>query len=209
MRKDFILDALNDLDEDLISEANQCRRTRKHHDKRWIVPVAVAASFCIVVSVLFYRGGFGLPAQNSENIAATGDGDQQISMQENTEGEPENHEEYVQECPSVIVTLENWTENGFTGTVTELVDTDTIPLGSRVAVKTDSNTILSVYDESMLLESMHLDSKMNNFSTIEATKFQIVFRPWNDDGFAEDTESACYIYAIYAEQIIPIEDGAE
>lgn len=204
MRKDFIMDALNDLDEDLISEANQCRRTRKHHDKRWIVPVAVAASFCIVVSVLFYGGGFGLPAQNSENIAATGDGNQQLSMQENTEGEPENHEEYVQEYPSVIVTLENWTENGFIGTVTELVDTDTIPLGSRVVVKTDSNTILSVYSDDTVV-----DKKLSDFSTIQATKLQIVFRTWNDDGFAEDTESACYIYAIYAEQIIPIEDGAE
>lgn len=204
MRKDFILDAMNDLDEDLISEANQCRKTRKYHDKRWIVPVAVAASFCIVVSVLFYRGGFGLPAQNSENIAATGDGNQQLSMQENTEGEPENHEEYVQECPSVIVTLENWTENGFTGTVTELVDTDTIPLGSKVAVKTDSNTILSLYSDDAVA-----DKKLSDFSTIQATKLQIVFRPWNGAGFAEDTESACYLYTIYAEQIIPIEDGAE
>lgn len=204
MRKDFILDALNDLDEDLISEANQCRTARKHHDKRWLVPVAVAASFCIVAGVLFYRGGFGLPALNGENIAATGDGDQQISMQENQEGKSEMPEEHVQECPSVIVTLENWTENGFTGTVTELVDTDTIPLGSRVVVKTDSNTILSVYSDDTVV-----DKKLSDFSTIQATKLQIVFRTWNDDGFAEDTESACYIYAIYAEQIIPIEDGAE
>lgn len=204
MRKDYMMDVLNNLDEDLISEANQCRTAQKHHDNRWLIPVAAAASICIAVSVLFYGGGFGLPPHNSENIAATGNGEQEISVQENTEGKPETNEEYVKESPSVIVTLENWTENGFTGIVTELVDTDTIPLGSRVSVKTDSNTVLSVYDESMALDSM-----ISDYSTIDATKFQIVFRPWDSDIIAENTVSACNFYAIYAEQIIPIEDGAE
>lgn len=204
MRNDSIMDALNDLDEDLILEANQCRKLRKHHDKRWIAPVAVAASFCIIVGVLFYGGTFELFSQNNGNTAITGNDDQQVSMQENMEVQPEIQEEPVWECPSVIVTLENWTEDGFTGTVTELVGTDTIPLGSKVAVKTDSNTILSVYSDDTVVYK-----KLSDFSTIQATKLQIVFRPWNNDGFAEDTESACYIYAIYAEQIIPIEAGVE
>lgn len=205
MSKDYIVDLLNDLDEDLILEAAKCRTIQKSHYKKWMFPTAIAASFCIAVSAFFYAGGFELFAQSSENDLAMEDSNLSFSLQENIEEKQDTTEQYVQEVPSVIVKLDSWSSDGFTGTVTGLVDTDALPLGSRVTVKTDSNTdmMLSEYSEGSVIEKSQINANIS-----EAITVRVMFHPWNGDDFAEFQYDTEQIYYIYAEQVILVEDTA-
>ena len=100
----------------------------------------------------------------------------------------------------MIITLENYNTEGFTGTVTGIVDTSAIPLGSRVAVKVDSETEL--LDSSF---SAELDTENKTAEdSCETVSVRVVFSPWKGEDFSPFADDAEKTYYIYAEQILSI-----
>lgn len=206
MSKDHMVDVLNDLDEDLIFEAVKCRTVQRSYQKKWVIPTAVTACFCVVVSVFFYAGGFDLLAQNSENDLAVENSDVYYSLQDNITQETESAEENIQEVPSVIVKVDSWTVDGFTGVVTGLVDTDALPLGSRVAVKTDEATDieLSAFSASSDMEETKTETKFDASITV-----RVMFRSWGEEDFIRNENDDGRVYQIYAEQVSLAEDASQ
>lgn len=140
MIEEKIHDALNLLDDDLIAEVEYLRNRKKRENKKWIAWTAMAACMCIVVgSVGFhfvnYFGSTG--ANESANMGgmleSSDDAESAIEEENKTEHES------MREVPAFGVEIVEWRENGFVGTIVEMIDTDIYPVGTEVYVNMTSN----------------------------------------------------------------------
>lgn len=139
MREDLIHDALNLLDDDLISEVEDLRSRKKSRAKQWVSWAAMAACMCIVVGSIFSgRLSMGI-GQNSEsadmeNMSNSAGGNEEAAESDlPIQAEAEN--ESMREVPSFLVEIVEWKDDGFLGTIEGIVDTDIYPVGTEVYVK--------------------------------------------------------------------------
>ena len=206
MSKDYIMEALHDLDDDLVAETARQRVHTKKDYKKWFFPVAMAASFVLIVSAFSYIGGFELFAQNSENALSVPEDDIYYTVQNTYAYESESIES-AKELPSVIITLDRWTEDGFEGTVSAYVDTDVIPIGSKVSVITDENTSdLTLSDDFTDYESLKIQTDTSNSKQIAMC---VMFRMAESDAFSSLMDNCEGIYYLYADRIWPVETTQE
>lgn len=146
MREDLIHDALNLLDDDLISEVECLRSRKKSRTKQWMSWAAMAACMCIVIgSILSGRLPVGI-GQNSEsadmesmsNSAAGNEesADSELPIQaEGLINDEKAENESMREVPAFLVEIVEWKDDGFLGTIAGIVDTDIYPVGTEVYVK--------------------------------------------------------------------------
>lgn len=202
MSYDYVMDIMNDLDEDLILETAQQRSRSNKHNRKWIFPAAIAASFAFAVSAFLYAGGLDLFAQNNESGFSASENDVYYSMDETYRHESESVES-VQESPSIIITLDHWTDDGFVGTVSEIVDTEVFPIGSKVSVKTDENTsFLTVSDDLADDVALKIQTDTTNSQPITLC---VSFRIAESKDCAVNEYDNENMYYIYAEQVWPTE----
>ena len=124
MTEDKIHDALNLLDDDLIGEVEWLRSRKKKRHLAWIPSVAAVA--CIGIFMIHHFDmsfEFASDTSGEESMIV----DDQISSETDTEG--------LVETPSILVQIQSWETNGFTGTVVGHVDTDIFPIGTEVFVE--------------------------------------------------------------------------
>lgn len=147
MMEDKIHDALNLLDDDLISEVEWLRSRKKKRNLAWIPTVAAVACMGIFMlqhfDMLFE---FASDTSGEESMIV----DDQISSGTDTEG--------IIETPSILVQIQSWETSGFTGIVVGHVDTDVLPIGTEVYVElakcdvNNDNMTHSITQESKPLE---------------------------------------------------------
>lgn len=150
MNIDHIHDALNLLDDDLIETVEKLRNEKTHIIKMnrkntWIRWVSIAACLCLVVVSVYVTNGFGLMSYK---------GASNNSAKEETASETYDNDDMEEiagigqiENPSVLVEIVSWGENGFTGTVTGIVDTEKYPVGTTVTVKFNDDIHIKVSSE--------------------------------------------------------------
>ena len=146
MREDLIHDALNLLDDDLISEVECLRSRKKSRTKQWMSWAAMAACMCIVIgSILNGRLPVGI-GQNSESadmehMSNSAGGNEEAAESElpiQAEGlinEEKAENESMREVPAFLVEIEEWRGEGFFGTIVGIVDTEIYPVGTPVFVE--------------------------------------------------------------------------
>lgn len=169
MNSEQIHDALNYLDEDLILSVEQLRNGSRKIRKQW---AAIAACLCLLITGAFAARGFGLfpisqtpptptnatptnatqatptDAPTTPTGAGVTDGSQGTSQVDETTSPlaPTG----ILECPSILITISAWENSGFLGEVSGFVDTDSIPMGTTVAVHFTSNISTDVLHGNVL-----------------------------------------------------------
>lgn len=177
MNIDNIHDALNLLDDDLIETVDKLRNEKTHilkmnRKNTWIHWVSIAACLCLVVVSVYVTNGFGLMAYKGasndsakeetasetydndgmEEVAGIGQNDMEEDGTDGTSSDSENESDVLSsneliETLSVLVEIVSWGENGFTGTVTGIVDTEKYPVGTTVTVKFNDDIHIKVSTE--------------------------------------------------------------
>lgn len=172
MNIDNIHDALNLLDDDMIEAVDKLRNEKTqiikmHRKNTWIRWVSIAACMCLVlVSVYATNGSWLMSYKGASNDMAKGESASgTIDMENETVndgmqeiagiGEDETEEDGTDVTDemsngsenSVLVEIVSWDENGFTGTVTGIVDTEKYPVGTIVTVKFNDDIHIKVSTE--------------------------------------------------------------
>lgn len=151
MNIDNMHDALNLLDDDLIEGVARLRNEKmqtmqKQRNKMWMSMVSVAACICIVAVSMYATDGFGLMVRKGGVMG----GEQSAGTAFEQEGELTGNEDGTEELkgatesPSVLVEIISWGENGFTGTVTGIVDTEKYPVGTTVSIQFHEDICIEV-----------------------------------------------------------------
>lgn len=173
MNAEQLHDALNYLDADLIQSVERLRSSGKKIRIRWL---AVAACFCLLATGAFAAKKLGLfpidqtppdagltpthatptnatqatptDAPTTPTGAGVTDGSQSTSQVDETTSPlaPTG----ILECPSILITISAWENSGFLGEVSGFVDTDSIPMGTTVAVHFTSNISTDVLHGNVL-----------------------------------------------------------
>lgn len=150
---------------------------KMHRKNTWIRWVSIAACICLVLVSVYVTNGFGLMSykgasndmakeetlsgtstmenesvNDDDSIKEVGGVEQNEAEEDGTDvtdemsGGSENKNELI-ETPSVLVEIVSWGENGFTGTVTGIVDTEKYPVGTTVTVKFNDDIHIKVSTE--------------------------------------------------------------
>ena len=147
-----LFESMSNIDEHFIEEAEN-GTISKTIPLPWVKIGVMAACFGLIVCSFLFR-------QPHEIVQTPSDSETQVPVQES---EPAMETEWksdqadlvsapgqlpVAEVPSVILRIEQMTENGFIGTVTELVDTDILEIGLELNVVYASDTRNEIVMES-------------------------------------------------------------
>lgn len=229
MNQEQLHDALNLLDDDMIETVDDLRHEKPRRGVHWKPLISAAACLCIVLFGVLAASRFGVSffkgekkhggASSSELyqeelVLESGAleesflaGDERSSItpsaaEEETSGA--QLESRGEELPSVLIKIESWQENGFRGTVTEIVDTEILKPGTEVTVCFTQDVKIErrdgdvVYYESRVPDSCDfpLDSVV-----------RIQFRTWDNANNEEPDNNSGYI--LYAECIAMEDTGAE
>lgn len=140
-----ILEALSFVDESYIDEAENGNISSRIQIKK-LLPLA--ACFCLLLSALLL-----LPSHQAAPESVMQAPESAESGMLDTAPAPGSPpvleaEEVpnISEVPSVILTVEEWTENGFTAIVSEYVEAECIPLGTLIHVEILPNICVEVYE---------------------------------------------------------------
>lgn len=128
MNQDKLHDALSLLDDGMI-EAVEKLRSRAPKKRVPIHWMSVAACLCIAAVVLFAAGKFVqllLEMQNEDELISEG--------YDNAAGTESGVIEENGEVPSLLLKITSWSENGFTGTVAGILNTDIYSVGTELIV---------------------------------------------------------------------------
>lgn len=135
-----LLKAVGYVNEKYVQEAET--QTIRKGTNPWMKGAALAACLCIAVLALLH-----LDPISGENSAAqsTAMAEDRVDSAEDRYLAPQatmcsKDEAEEAEVPSVILRVDAWTEAGFTGTVTELVDTDIFDVGMQLQVVLEAET---------------------------------------------------------------------
>lgn len=128
-------DALTELDEELVLAAEK-RRNTGPRQKRWQHLGALAACLCILTATgltVARLNGLSIDRKPTEvTVTPT-----QAVIPTQSPGADSTDKPtggVAAELPAVRVRITDWGEGGFTGTVTGVVDTETLPVGASVKV---------------------------------------------------------------------------
>lgn len=202
MNIDNIHDALGLLDDDMIEAVDKLRnekmQSKKGHSKvPWVRWISVAACLSFIVISVYAIGS------NDSHIAESD------SVQEDASGE-EKSEDYstndniaqgeLVELPSVLVEIESWQEDGFTGTIAGIVDTEIYGVGTKVDVKFNGMIYIGeTIENGMQYKEGIPDSTDFPVGSVVCVQF---YKSETERG-VEDTESDIVI--LYIGQIAPAE----
>ncbi len=131
MNQDKIHDALNLLDDSMIEAVEKLRNNtnRKRLPMYWI---SAAACLCIAVAILFTAGRIVqllFDVQNGETLLEDYDYDALANAETGfTDESSEMH------FHSLLVQITAWQKNGFTGTVTDILNTDIYAVGTELTI---------------------------------------------------------------------------
>lgn len=133
-----LLEGMSYVDERFVDEAENKtipKRTAAH----WLKLASLAACLCLIVLSVrnlhqYINPGSteGLTGENAADQAWPGEGIEAAIQQESAVEAPEDRP--TAEVPSVILRVDEMTELGFTGIVSELVDTDIFEIGMELNV---------------------------------------------------------------------------
>lgn len=197
MKKDFMADVMNELDDDLIQEAAKHRSKPNFTHKNWIRPTVIAATFAIIAGVLIGKFGFPLLAQNNESMVLEKEDSNASSGQEGLQEENVTMDNL--EVPSLLISVRCWSEDGFSGTVTDTVDTKAVPVGSEVFVKTDEETeFINMPDELVRFDMMMLQGDLCKEDQIVLC---VMFHTTDMDNSSVSYSDNEKIHYLYAEQV--------
>ena len=170
MNSEQIHDALNYLDEDLILSVEHLRSGNRTGRKHWL---SIAACLCLLIIGAFAARGFGLfpisqtpptptnatptnatqatptDAPTTPTGAGITDGSQGTSQVDETTF-PLTPTGILVEQPSIWITISAWEDSGFLGEVSGLVDTDSIPVGTAVAVQFTENIGVDILEGNVI-----------------------------------------------------------
>lgn len=143
-----ILEALSFVDESYIDEAENGKISSRIQIKK-LMPLV--ACFCLLLSALLLLPSHqAAPESAMEAPESAENGTPEVLDTAPAPGSPPMLEAEevpnISEVPSVILTVEEWTENGFTAIVSEYVEAECIPLGTLIQVKMLPNICVEVYD---------------------------------------------------------------
>lgn len=143
-----ILEALSFVDESYIDEAENGKISSRIQIKK-LLPLA--ACFCLLLSALLLLPKLqAAPESAVEAPESAENGTPEVLDTAPAPGSPPMLEAEevpnISEVPSVILTVEEWTENGFTAIVSEYVEAECIPLGTRIQVEMLPNICVEVYE---------------------------------------------------------------
>ena len=153
MKVDWIHEALNLLDDDLIGEVEHLRARKKSVSMKWISWAAMAACMCIVMGSLF-TGLLQLKSSDQGNAVTEGIQDNQaygeLEPNEENASIPESEtikdkmeQEEAKEVPSILVKIDNWQEDGFVGIIVGNLDTNIYRVGTEVYVDVEIGLALA------------------------------------------------------------------
>ena len=146
-----LFEGMSYVDERFIDEAE----TRSYPRTHWLKAAALAACLCLILFGLYFPGNpiaiEGGIAQDEETVPA---GVESMGSQ----GVPE--ESPVEEVPSVILYVQEQTETGWIGIVSELVDTDIFEIGMELNVVLED----TVRDEAMDGHSVIVEQKRPDYT---------------------------------------------
>ena len=197
MKKDFMADVMNELDDDLIQETAKHRSKPNFTHKNWIRPTVIAATFAIIAGVLIGKFGFPLLAQNNESMVLEKEDSHASSSQEGLQEENVTMDNL--EVPSLLISVRCWSEDGFSGTVTDTVDTKAVPVGSEVFVKTDEETeFINMPDELARFDMMMLQGDLCKEDQIV---LRVMFHTTDMDNSSVSYSDNEKIHYLYAEQV--------
>lgn len=197
MKKDFMADVMNELDDDLIQETAKHRSKPNFTHKNWIRPTVIAATFAIIAGVLIGKFGFPLLAQNNESMVLEKKDSHASSSQEGLQEENVTMDNL--EVPSLLISVRCWSEDGFSGTVTDTVDTKAVPVGSEVFVKTDEETeFINMPDELVRIDMMMLQGDLCKEDQIV---LRVMFHTTDMDNSSVSYSDNEKIHYLYAEQV--------
>lgn len=197
MKKDFMADVMNELDDDLIQETAKHRSKPNFTHKNWIRPTVIAATFAIIAGVLIGKFGFPLLAQNNESMVLEKEDSHASSSQEGLQEENVTMDNL--EVPSLLISVRCWSEDGFSGTVTDTVDTKAVPVGSEVFVKTDEETeFINMPDELVRIDMMMLQGDLCKEDQIV---LRVMFHTTDMDNSSVSYSDNEKIHYLYAEQV--------
>ena len=144
MTEEKIHEALNLLDDNLIAEVEFLRARKKRETKKWIGWAAMAACMCVVAGSVF--AAFADRFFNfGANEGAGMEGESELIYEQESLSKDENkmENESMQEVPAFGVEIVEWHEDGFVGTIVEIIDTDIYPVGTEVYVNMTWNSQLA------------------------------------------------------------------
>ena len=148
-----ILEALSFVDETYIEEAENGKIQRSN---QWKKVLPMAACFCMVIVTLFVTYHNQRKSRNicelPPEMAVEDPNSLKYGVPEvmDTVPAPESppmlEAPHISEVPSVILTVEEWTENGFTALVSGHVDAACIPLETQIQVEMLPSICVEVYE---------------------------------------------------------------
>lgn len=136
-----ILSAMSYVDEKYIQEA-ETATIRKIPRNPWKGLASLAACLCILLAGVTVMAGMPRD-EKSADTAAIGNGSAMPSHMEaaiDDAGEIAEDKETNGERPSLILRVSGVTEAGFTGAVSQIVDTDIFEVGTELNVVVETNT---------------------------------------------------------------------
>lgn len=155
MNIDNLHDALNLLDDELIEEVDKLRTKRKRRKNLSVRWLSLAACFCVAIIGLYALSNLGVWQFGASKDSACVENAKEDLVEDNSTAEQDAFDDSVgdvgtktesisdstgssentSEQPSVLVEITEWTEDGFDGVVTGIVDTTIFEIGEKVKVQ--------------------------------------------------------------------------
>ena len=181
-----ILEALSFVDESYIDEAENGKIKSKIQFKK-LLPLA--ACFCLLLGALMvtyqiYRTSVHIceppPESTMEAPESVEKGNPEVL---DTAPAPESPpmleaEEVpeISEVPSVILTVEEWTETGFTAVVSGHVDAECIPLGTLIQVEMLPSICVEIYEGDLVYVQRRIPTEAD---FLAGTKIRVQFTEYS------------------------------
>ena len=189
MKVDWIHEALNLLDDDLIGEVEHLRARKKSVSMKWISWAAMAACMCIVMGSLF-TGVLQLKSSDQGNAVTEGIQDNQaygeLEPNEENASIPESEtikdkmeQEEAKEVPSILVKIDNWQEDGFVGIIVGNLDTNIYRVGTEVYVDVEIGLALAdrtndSYPEGSVVRVQFYEREENDRIILYAQELELI-----------------------------------
>lgn len=157
MNHELIHDALNLMEEDLITEVEKLRTRKKRNRTKWMKWIAVAACFCVIIG-----GGYKLLLGGMKGEGLKSDSSVDIEESQN-DGAAQNSSE----ISVVLIEILEWKENGFYGEISDIVedgkdnlktensvDIQKYAVGTKVFVNTEEAVVYTKESASVAAEKV-------------------------------------------------------
>ena len=145
-------DAINQIDDDMLQSVDNLRNKPEadkstHRKSTWIYVLPLIACLFIIVSISIklFKGTEAEVIDEGLEIHGTISSDKDSTIADTTKPSDFIPSDIIpSEAPSVIVEIMRWEHNGFTGRVTDIVDTNIFDIGTMLTVRFSSTVYLAI-----------------------------------------------------------------